>query len=62
MLVLTVKDGESIIIGRGDDEVRVSLVRTDPGRIRLGVTCGRHIEVDRESVRLAKDAELGGEG
>ena len=62
MLVLTVKDGESIVIGRGDDEARVTLIKTERGRIRLGVACGRHIEVDRESVRQVKDAELGGEG
>ena len=62
MLVLTVRDQESIVIGRGDSEVLVKVVQLDRGKCRLGVTCSRDIEVDREVVRQRKDADLGGEG
>lgn len=48
MLVLSRKEGESILIG-DDIEVMVVAIRED--KIRLGVKAPRNVRVDREEVR-----------
>ncbi len=47
MLVLTRKTGEEIIIGDG---IRVQVIDTKGGRVRLGITAPRSVSVHRSEV------------
>ena len=56
MLVLTRKTGEEIIIGDG---IRVQVIDTKGGRVRLGITAPRSVSVHRSEVRInLSDARL----
>lgn len=50
MLVLTRRIGEELVIG---ENIRVSVVRVEGGKVRLGVVAPRSVRVQREEV-LAK--------
>ncbi|MCS7022915.1 MAG: carbon storage regulator CsrA [Gemmataceae bacterium] len=47
MLVLTRRQGESIIIG---NDVRITVVSLGPGRVKLGIEAPPHVRVDREEI------------
>ena len=49
MLVLTRKAGEEIIIGDG---IRVQVIETKGGRVRLGITAPRSVSVHRSEVSI----------
>ncbi len=49
MLVLTRKTGEEIIIGDG---IRVQVIDTKGGRVRLGITAPRSVSVHRSEVSI----------
>jgi len=49
MLVLTRKTGEEIIIGDG---IRVQVIDTKGGRVRLGITAPRDVSVHRSEVSI----------
>ncbi len=49
MLVLTRKIGEEIIIGDG---IRVQIIDTKGGRVRLGITAPRELSVHRSEVSI----------
>ena len=51
MLILSRKLGESVIIG---ENVKVTVVDIDRGKIRLGVAAPPGIVVDREEIHLRK--------
>lgn len=53
MLVLTRKTGEEIIIGDG---IRVKVLDTSGGRVRLGITAPRNVSVHRSEAGFAIDA------
>lgn len=59
MLVLTRKTGEEIIIGDG---IRVQVIDTKGGRVRLGITAPRSVSVHRSEVSVdlndARQTEL----
>lgn len=54
MLVLSRKLGESIVIG---GNIRVTLLRMDDGKVRLGVEAPRDIPVFRQELLPATDLE-----
>ena len=54
MLVLSRKQGQSIIIG---GTIRVVVVETRPGVVRLGIEAPKEISVHREEVQHAIDQE-----
>ena len=58
MLVLTRKQGEKLVIGRGPEAVTILVVRTDKGKVRLGIEANADTEVHRKEVydRLHADA------
>lgn len=56
MLVLQGKKNDRFVIG---DDVTVTIVLTEPGRVRLGFEAPKSIGVDREEVRRRKIAEGG---
>jgi carbon storage regulator len=58
MLVLTRKAGEVIVIG---DDVRVTLLEIQGGRVRLGIAAPKGIPVNRQEVqdRHAGDPRAG---
>lgn len=56
MLVLQGKKNDRFVIG---DDVTVTVVLTEPGRVRLGFEAPKSIGVDREEVRHRKIAEGG---
>lgn len=53
MLVLTRKCGEAIHIG---DQIRVEVLDTKCGRVRLGVTAPRNVSVHRSEVLVSIEA------
>ena len=59
MLVLSRKPGESLEIGGG---VRVTIVRIEGGKVRLGIEAPRDIPVDRSEVYNRKAGQGDAEG
>ena len=56
MLVLSRKEGESIVIAR---RVRVTVERVSGHRVRLAIDAPQEVPVDRHEVWLRKEEELG---
>lgn len=56
MLVLSRKRNESIIIGEGEDAVRVVIVDVRGDKVRLGIEAAPHISVHRQEVHDALKA------
>lgn len=55
MLVLTRRQGETLIIGEGENLVRVTVVSAGvTGQVRLAIDAPSHISVDREEIRARK--------
>jgi carbon storage regulator len=54
MLVLTRKRGESLIIG---DNVKVTVISVKGDQVSIGVDAPRNVAVDREEIRIRKNAE-----
>jgi carbon storage regulator len=52
MLVLTRKVGENIIIG---ENIRVTIVSIDHGKVRIGIEAPRDITVDRQEVHERRE-------
>ena len=60
MLVLSRRLGEKIIIGSGSNEIVLTVVDIDRGKIRLGIDAPKEIPVFREElVRFKKEKEVG---
>lgn len=57
MLVLKRRKGESIVIGEGADATEVTVLRTDGGRVYLGVDAKEHVPVWRKEM-LGEDGQL----
>jgi carbon storage regulator len=55
MLVLARRVGEEIVIG---EDVRIVVVETTKGIVRLGVTAPRQIQVDRKEIADRRKQEL----
>lgn len=47
MLVLTRRQGESIIIGEG---IKLTVVSVGPGRVKIGITAPPNVRIDREEI------------
>ena len=47
MLVLTRRQGESIIIGEG---IKLTVVSVGPGRVKIGITAPPDVRIDREEI------------
>lgn len=52
MLILQRKEGESLFIG---DEIRVTVVSVDSGRVRLAIEAPRSLPILRSELRTAVD-------
>ena len=54
MLVLTRRQGESIIIGDG---IKLTVVSVGPGRVKIGITVPPNVRIDREEIhsRIQKE-------
>ncbi len=55
MLVLTRRDGESVLIDKG--RIRIQVLYRRNGRMALGITAPLDVEVDREEIFLKKQIE-----
>ena len=60
MLAMRRKRGEALIIGSGENEVRVEVYKVAETRVWLGITAPSHVPIDREEIREAKlrDGEI----
>lgn len=47
MLVLSRKVGEKIMIG---DDIEITVIESRTGKLRLGITCPKHIPIYREEI------------
>lgn len=56
MLVLTRNEGEAIII---DGNIRVTVVRVDGNRVKLGIEAPDDVPVNREEIQELIDNEQG---
>lgn len=56
MLVLTRRKSESLVIGDGQDQIRVTILDSKGGQVRIGVDAPKHVKINREEVheRIAK--------
>jgi len=57
MLVLSRNIGSSVIVGDGQDAVKVTVIDTNGYQVKLGFEAPRHIAVDREEIREAKEKD-----
>ena len=60
MLVLTRKNGESIIIGKdenGNNDIEITILCIHDGRARIGITATKDIKVDRREIWEKKKIE-----
>lgn len=55
MLILTRRVGESIRIG---DDITVVVIEIKGGQVRLGVEAPQGVAIDRQEIRLRKEAGL----
>jgi len=55
MLVLSRKEGESVII---DGTVKLTIVNVGQGRVRIGIQAPPHVRIDREEVHIAKSEDV----
>lgn len=54
MLVLTRKEGESIVVG---NDVKITVVSVGPGRVKIGVEAPKWMAIDRQEVHDRKQHE-----
>lgn len=54
-LVLTRREGETLCIG---DDVRVTVIQTQRGQVKLAIEAPREVSVDRLEVRERKMTEV----
>lgn len=57
MLVLTRKVDDVIAIG---DDIRITVVEVQGGKVRLGISAPKDVVVDRQEVREAKQKQAAG--
>lgn len=50
MLILSRKIGQTIIIGEGENEVRITIVRIMGGRVSVGIDAPKSIPIVREEL------------
>lgn len=50
MLILTRRISETLIIGEGDDAIRVQILAVNGSQVRVGIDAPKHIAVHREEV------------
>ncbi|WP_274968608.1 carbon storage regulator CsrA [Succinimonas amylolytica] len=56
MLILTRRQGESIIVG---DNVRITVISVKGNQVRIGVEAPKTVSVQREEIAARKDQEAG---
>lgn len=54
MLILTRRVGETLVIGEGADQVKVTILGVKGNQVRIGTEAPKHIAVDREEIAKAK--------
>ena len=57
MLILTRRDGESVLIG---DEVTITVLRVKGNQVRLGVNAPKNVSVQRAEISERVRAEVAG--
>ena len=55
MLVLSRREDESILIG---NNIRITVVRIEGGRIKIGIEAPKDVSVDRPEVREKKERKV----
>lgn len=50
MLVLSRKTSESIVIGEGDNQITVTVVKTGPFQVRIGIDAPKSMKVVRSEL------------
>lgn len=58
MLVLSRRENQVVVIGDGPTEVRITVVKIENGKVRLGITGPRDIPIHRLEVKERIDAEV----
>lgn len=61
LLVLTRRQGESIIIGEEGD-IKITVLSVNRNQVKIGVIAPKQISVDREEVFTRKQKESGDDG
>lgn len=58
MLILTRYKDQRIMIG---DDITITVIGVHNGQVRLGISAPKDVPVDREEIRIRKDAERASE-
>lgn len=54
MLILTRRPGETLKIG---DNIEVTVMEVNGNQVRIGINAPRNVAIDRQEIRVRKDAE-----
>jgi carbon storage regulator len=57
MLILSRKLKQKIIIGYGEDAIEVVVMGISGNQVSLGIDAPDDVDIDREEIRIKKDAE-----
>lgn len=60
MLILTRRISETLIIGEGEDAIRVQILGVKGNQVRVGVDAPKHVSVHREEIydRIQADKKM----
>lgn len=61
MLILTRRVGETLVVGEGNDQVKVTVMGVKGNQVRIGVDAPKSISVHREEIydRIQQEKALG---
>ena len=57
MLVLTRRNGESIVLTTADGEILITVLQMKPTEVRIGIKAPKGVRIDRMEVHRRKEAE-----
>lgn len=63
MLILTRKCNQTLIIGEGDEQVRITIVGISGQQVRIGCHANKHVQIHREEIyeRIQQERALKGD-
>lgn len=57
MLILTRKLGQSIYVGEGENQIKITVVLIERGKVRIGINAPKTVSIMREELLSPPDRE-----